>query len=130
MDNPLTPEQQNIAIDDALHTYPLAAMPRDITSSVMSRIQTLPTPRPFRLSWGDLVLAFVLSLCIGVIWFSLNNLPPLVVAQIRKESILFYQYMLVNARWLVPMLSFGLAGFLIALTLPFLKQELTKNPPG
>ena len=127
MDNPLTPEQQNIAIDDALHTYPLASMPRDITLDVMSRIRTLPTPRPFRLAWSDLVLAFVFSLCMGAIWFSFNNLPPLVVAQIRKESILFYQYMLVNARWLVPMLSFSLAGFLIALALPFLKQELTKN---
>jgi hypothetical protein len=127
MDPSVTPEQQNLVIEDALHTYPVMPLPRDVTADVMSRIQTLPTPRPFRLTWSDLVLAFVLSLCIGAIWFSLNNLPPLVVAQIRKESILFYQYMLVNARWLVPMLSFGLAGFLIALTLPFLKQELTKK---
>ena len=127
MDKSLTPEQQNMAIDDALHTYPLASMPRDISLDVMSRLQTLPTPRPFRLTGSDMVLAFVCSLCIGAIWFSLNNLPPLVVAQIRKESILFYQYMLVNARWFVPMLSFGLAGFFIALTLPLLKQELSKK---
>lgn len=129
MDNPLTPEQQNIAIDDALLTYPLASMPRDITPRVMSRIQTLPTPHPFRLTWSDFVLACVLSFCVGAIWFSLSNLPPLVVAQIRKESILFYQYLLVNARWLVPVLSFGLAGFLIALALPFLEEELMKESP-
>lgn len=127
MDNALTPEQKNTVIEDALHTYPLAAMPRDITVEVMSRIQSIPAPRPFRFTWNDLVLGFVLSLCIGALWFSLYNLPPLVVVQIRKESILFYQYLLVNAHWLVPVISFGLAGFLSALTLPDLRQELMKR---
>ena len=127
MDNPLTPEQQNIAIEDALHTYPLASMPRDMTVEVLARIQTIPTPRPFRLAWSDIVLAFVLSLCIGAIWFSVYNLPPLIVAQIRKESILFYQYILVNARWLIPMVSFSLAGLLLAVTLPYLKRGVTKK---
>jgi hypothetical protein len=127
MDNPLTPEKQNAMIEDALQTYPVVPMPRDIRADVMRRIQTASAPRPFRLTWNDLVLSLVLAICMGAVWFSVQNLPPLVVAQVRKESILFYQYMLVNARWLVPMLSFGLAGFLIALTLPFLKQELTKK---
>jgi hypothetical protein len=127
VDNPLTSEKQNAVIDDALHTYPVMLLPRDVTVDVMARIQTLPTPRPCRLTWSDLALAFVLSLCVGAIWFSLNNLPPLVIVQIRKENILFYQYMLVNARWLVPLLSFGVSGFLIVVTLLFLKQELTKK---
>ena len=127
MDNPLTPQQQNIAVEDALHTYPLAEMPRDISVDVLARIQTVPAPRLFRLAWSDVVLAFVLSLCIGAIWFSVYNLPPLIVAQIRKESILFYQYLLVNARWLIPMVSFSLAGLLLALTFPYLKQELTRK---
>jgi hypothetical protein len=64
---------------------------------------------------------------VAAIWFSWSQLPPLVVAQIRKESVLFYQYLLVNARWLIPMISFALAGFLAALTLPYLKQELLKK---
>lgn len=126
MDNPLTPQKQNIAVEDALHTYPLAEMPRDITMDVMSRVRTIPAIRPFRLAWSDLLLAFVLSLCVGAIWFSVYYLPPLIVAQIRKESILFYQYLLVNARWLIPMISFSVAGLLIALTLPYLKRELTR----
>jgi len=127
MDNPLTPEKQNMLIEDALYTHPIAAMPRDLTADVMAHIQAVPAPRPFRLTWSDFALSVVISMCIGAIWFSLNNLPPIVVAQIRKESILLYQYLLVNARWLVPLLSFGLAGFLSALTIPYLKQELTKN---
>jgi hypothetical protein len=127
MDNPLTPEQQKIAVEDALHTYPLASMPRDITVDVLARIQTVHAPRLFRLAWSDVVLAFVLALCIGAIWFSIYNLPPIIVAQIRKESILFYQYILVNSRWLIPMASFGLAGLLLTLTLPYLKQELTRK---
>src|SRR5215213_8194791 len=102
MDNPLTPEKQNAMIEDALRTYPMVPMSRDITGDVMSRIRTLPAPRPFRLTWNDFVLSLVLAICVGAVWFSVQNLPPLVVAQIRKESILFHQQMLVNARWLIP----------------------------
>jgi hypothetical protein len=126
MDNSLTPEKQNAAIEDALRTYPVMSMPRDITADVLSRIQTVPAPRPFRLTWTDFLLGIVLTLCIGAVWFSLQNLPPLVVAQLRKESILLYQQILVNVRWLVPMLAFGIAGFLSALTIPYLKRELMK----
>jgi hypothetical protein len=126
MDNPLTPEKQNAILEDALHTYPVVSLPRDLRMEVMSRVQTIPTPRPFRLTWTDLILSIVLALCIGAIWFSLQNLPPLIVAQMRKESILLYQQILVNARWLVPVLSFGLASFFAALTIPYLRRELMK----
>jgi hypothetical protein len=101
-------------------------MPRPVTAEVMTRIKTIPAPRPFRLTWNDLLLAFIFSVSIGAMWFSINHLPPLVVAQIRKESILFYQYLLVNMRWLIPALSFGLAAFLSALTIPYLRRELLK----
>ncbi|HKG55611.1 MAG TPA: hypothetical protein VKB04_15210 [Anaerolineales bacterium] len=126
MDNPLTPDQQNVVIEDALYTYPVAPMPRTVTSNVMARIKTIPTPQPFHLTWQDLVLALIFSACIGAMWFSINNLPPLVVAQIRKESILLYQQLLVNIRWLIPVLSFGLAAFLSTLTIPYLRRELLK----
>lgn len=126
MDSPLTPEKQNAVIEDALRTYPAMPIPRDLTMDVMAHIQTVPAPRPFRITWNDFFVSLVLALCIGAIWFSVQNLPPLVMAQIRKESILFYQWMLVNARWLIPVLSFGLAGFFAALTIPFLKRELMK----
>ena len=127
MDNPLTPEKQNIVIEDALHTYPMASMPRDITADVMRRLQTVPASRPFRLTWNDLALSMIISLCIAAVWFSLDHLPPIVIAQARKESILFYQHILVNARWLIPAISFGLAAFLSALTIPYLRQELIKK---
>ena len=126
MDNPLTPEKQDAILDEALQTYPILQMPRDITMDVMARIQTVPAPRPFRLVWNDLGLTLVVALCLGALWFSLQNLPPLVLAQLRKESILLYQHFLVNARWLVPLLSFGLAAFFAALTIPYLRRELMK----
>ena len=126
MDNSLTPEQQNLAMEDALRTYPVMPMPRDITPDVLSRIQTVHLRRPFRLTWTDLILGMALALCIGSVWFSLQNLPPLIVAQMRKESILLYQQILVNARWLIPMLAFSIAGFLAALTIPYLRRELMK----
>ncbi len=127
MDSPLTPESQNAAIEEALQTYPVAAMPRDISAEVMTRIQIIPAPGPFRLMWNDVALGIVISLCVGAIWFSAGHLPPLVVAQLRKESILFYQHLLINARWLIPAISFGLAAFLSALTIPYLRQELRKK---
>jgi hypothetical protein len=126
VDNPLTPDQQNVVIEDALYTYPMAPMPRVVTSEVMARIKTIPAPRPFRLTWNDFILALIFSVCFGAMWFSINNLPPLIVAQIRKESILLYQHLLVNIRWLIPVLSFGLAAFLSALTIPSLRRELLK----
>jgi hypothetical protein len=126
MDNSLTPEKENALIEDALRTYPILPMPRDITANVMARIQTIPAPRPFRLTWNDVLLGSVLVICMAAVWFSLQNLPPLVVAQIRKESILLYQQVIVNSRWLVPALSFGLAAFFAALTIPILRRELMK----
>ena len=126
MDNSLTPDKQTALIEDALHTYPVSHMPRDITADVISRIQGIPMSRPFRLTWSDFVLSTVLAICIGAVWFSLQNLPPLIVAQVRKESILLYQQVLVNARWLFPVLSFGLATFFAALAIPSLRRELMK----
>lgn len=125
--NPLTPEEQNILIEDALRTYPLAPMPRDITAGVMSRIHVAPASRPFGITWSDVILSFVIALCIGAVWFSLEHLPPLMVAQFRKESILFSQRLLVNARWLIPAVFFSLATLFAALTIPYLRQELKKS---
>jgi hypothetical protein len=126
MDHPLTPEERNAVIEETLHTYSIAPMPRGITADVMARIQAIPAPRPFRFTWNDFVLSIVFAVCIGAVGFSVYNLPPLVVAQIRKESILLYQQLIVNARWLIPALSFGLAAFFAALTIPYLRRELMK----
>jgi hypothetical protein len=126
MDNSLTPEKQNAMIEDALHSYPVMPIPRDITVDVRTRIQMVPAPRPFRLTGNDFILSSVLAICIAAVWFSLHNLPPLVIVQIRMESILLYQQIIVNARWLTPVLSFGLAGFFAALTIPYLRQQLMK----
>lgn len=126
MDNRLTPESQNAAIEDALHTYPLTAMPRDLTTSIMAHLQNVPAPRLFRVTWNDFGIALVFSLCLGAIWFSLQNFPPLLLAQIRMHSILFYQDLIVNARWLIPTLSFGLAAFFSALTIPYFRHKLVR----
>lgn len=124
MDHLLTPEQQNTILEDALRTYPVAPMRRDLTLDVMSRIQSVPAPRPFRLLWNDILLSIVIAVCIGAIWFSVQNLPPLAIAHLRKESILLYQRFLVNARWLIPLLVFGFTGFFAALAISYLRREL------
>ena len=125
MDNRLTPEQQNAVIEDALQNFPLAPMPRSITVDVMARIQK--DARPALVTWNDFALSFVVALCVGALIFAAQSLPPILLAKLHIESILLYQHFLVNARWLVPSLFFGIAAFLAALTIPTLIQMMTNR---
>lgn len=124
MDSRLTPEQDSM-IEDALKNYPLAPMPRSITVDVMARIQK--DVRPALVTWNDLVLSFVIALCIGALIFAVQSLPPILLAKLRIEGILLYQQFLVNVRWLVPSLFFGIAALLAALTIPTLLRMTTNR---
>ena len=125
MDHRLTPEQKDTLIEDAMKNYPLAPMPMDITSKVMARIQKDSHPR--LVTWNDFALSLVIALCIGALFFSLQSLPPILLAKIRIQGILVYQDFLVNSRWPIPSVLFGLAAFLSALTLPSLIQTMTNR---
>lgn len=122
MDNRL---KQDVLIDDALRSQPLAPMPRSVTADVMARIQK--DARPPLVTWNDFVLSLVIALSIGALFFAGQSLPPIMLAKLRIQVILLYQDFLVNARWLVPTLFFGLAAFLSALTLPTLIRMTTKR---
>ena len=112
--------KQDALIEDALKSQPLTPMPRSVTVDVMSRIQSADAKRPTLLTWGDFALSIVIASCMAALWFALANLPPILVAKLRIQGILLYQDFLVNARWLVPALLFGMAAFLAALTIPSL----------
>ena len=119
MDNRLTPEQKDELIENTLHEMPLAPMPRNITPSVMAGIQAAPAPH-FRLTWTDFGLSLVITLCILAVWIGLQSLPPLVLLQLRIQGILLWQRILVNADWLVPLISISLGfglGFLALINL-------------
>ncbi len=122
MDHRLTSEEDAI-IEDALKNIPLAPMPRSITVNVMVRIQKDARPKLF--TWNDLALSLVIALSIGALFFTVQNLPPVLLAKLRIQSILLYQDVLVNMRWLIPAALFGLAAFFSALTIPYLRRELT-----
>jgi hypothetical protein len=117
MDNRL--RGQNDILEDALHSYPASSMPRSITADVMARIQTVPAPR-FQLTRNDAILALVLTAVFSAIIFGFQSLPPHILLQLRIQGILLWQSFLVNFRWLIPTLFFGLAALLAALTLPSL----------
>jgi hypothetical protein len=117
MDNRL---KQDMLIEDALKSQPLAPMPRGITVDVMARIQK--DRRPAILTWNDFVLSSVIAGCTAALWFTFQNIPPILLAKIRIQGILLYQDFLVNARWLLPAAIFGLAAILAALTIPALIQ--------
>jgi len=109
---------QDAHIEDALRSRPLAEMPRSITPDVMARIQK--NTRPKLVTWNDFALSLVLALSITAVFFAAQSLPPIMLAKLRIQGILLYQDFLVNARWLVPSLLFGLAALLSALTIPTL----------
>ena len=115
MDNRL---KQDAQIEDALQSYPLAEMPRSVTVDVMARIQT--DTRPRLITWNDFALSLVLALSISAMFFAVQSLPPIMLAKFRIQGILLYQDFLVNARWVVPSLLFGVAAFLSAITIPTL----------
>lgn len=120
--------EQDALIEDALKSQPLAPMPYSITANVMSRIQTGPIQqRPPLVTWNDFVLSLFIALSIGSVLFALQNLPPVAMAKLQVQWILLYQDLIVNARWLLPALSFGLAAFLAALTIPTLIQMVSSR---
>ena len=118
--------REDALIEDALKSHKLAPMPRSITADVMARIQKTPAPR-FRLTRNDYILAVTLTLILGVLIYSFQSLPGLAMLQLRIQGILLWQRLLVNARWLVPTMFFGLATVLAAITLPALYQ-MTIDP--
>jgi hypothetical protein len=117
--------KQDALIEDALKSQPVAPMPRSITADVMARIQT--NKRPTFIAWSDFALSFVIASCLAAFWFASQNLPPILVAKLRIQVILLYQDFLVNSRWLVPTVFFGLAVLLAALTIPSLIQMTTNR---
>lgn len=125
MDHRLTPEEENTIIEDALNNIPLVPMSFDITANVMARIQK--DERPALVTRNDLVISFVIALCIAALFFASWNLPPMLVMEIRKQTILAYQAFLVNSRWLIPSILFGFAAFFAALTIPYLGRQLTRS---
>jgi hypothetical protein len=122
MDARLTPEQKNAIVEDALKNLPLASMPMDITPSVLARIRR--NARPALITWNDLALSLVIATCIGALFFTVQSLPPILLAKFRIQGILLYQDLLVNVRWLAPTVLFGLAAFFSALTIPYLRRQL------
>ena len=112
--------KQDALMEDALKSHPLAPMPHSITPDVMARIQK--DVRPGLVTWHDFGLSLVIASCIGALFVTVQSLPAIVVIKLHIQGILLYQAFLVNARWLVPSIFFGLAAMLAALTIPALIQ--------
>lgn len=122
MDNRL---EQDVLIEDALKSQPLAPMPRSITANVMSRIQV--EKRPALVTWNDFAIALVIALTIGALLITAQSLPPVALAKLRIQGILFYQELIVNARWLIPTAFFGLAALFAGLSIPPLFKMTTND---
>jgi hypothetical protein len=111
MDNLLIPNEQDHLIEDALRSYPLTQLPKDLTETVMARIRNEPAPR-FQITRTDYLLTIVLTLALGGVILGFQFLPPIVLQQMRIQGILLWQSFLVNYRWLLPLISIMLGTFL------------------
>jgi hypothetical protein len=120
MDHSLTPEE-NALIEDALGDIPLAPMPRSITANVMARIQK--DARPALITWNDIALSLVIALCVGALFFAMQNLPSILLIKMRIQGILLYQNYLVNMHWFVPILLFGVASILCVPAIVYLQRD-------
>jgi len=117
--------EQNALIEDALKTQPLALMPRSLTVDVLLRIRA--QERPALVTWNDLAVALVIALTLGALFITAQSVPPVALAKLRIQGILLYQGFIVNARWLVPALFFGLAALLVGLSVPPLLHITTDD---
>jgi hypothetical protein len=117
--------KQDALIEDALGSQPLAPMPRSITANVMSRIQV--ENRPALVTWNDFAIALVIALTIGALFITIQSLPPVALAKLRIQSILLYQGFIVNARWLVPAMLFGLSALFASFAIPPLLKMTTDD---
>lgn len=122
MDNRL---EQDAFIEDTLKNYPLAPMPRSVTLDVMSRIHV--EKRPALVTWNDFVIALVIALTIGALFITVQSLPPIALAKLRIQGILLYQGFILNARWLVPAMLFGLSALFASFAIPPLLRMTTDD---
>jgi len=91
----------------------------------MSRIQK--DQRPAIFTWQDALSGAVLGLCMLALWFTYQNLPPIVLLKIHNQGILIYQALLINSRWMIPAVMFGAASFFAAAAIPMLLQMLAQR---
>lgn len=106
-------------IEDALHTYPLADVPSNLSQKIMGQIRAkstriAPPQIRFRLTWMDCALAFFLTLLplMGlVVW---ATLPRLFVLRLT------FQWQLLQANGFFPVLGLSLAVAVVLLLSAFL----------
>lgn len=118
--------KKDALIEDALRSQPLARMPRSVTPDVLSRIKV--DSRPQLIGRDDVVLGLAMILCAGAFLFAAQSLPPIFLAKLRIQGILFYQSILVNVRWLLPSIFFAIAAVLAGMTLPSLHKLNPQKP--
>jgi len=120
-------------IEDALHTYPLAQAPSNLSQRIMGQIRAgqiksvrIAAPRmQFRLTWMDYALGFFLTLLPAVGFFIWACLPRL--ALLRLE----FQWQVLQASSFLPVLTISLVAAGVLLFSAFLfSLNLLLRPGG
>ncbi len=83
-------QQNSFAIvDDALQTYPLAAVPAHLHASIMAQIRATPQVPPFRLAWQDYTLSLFAAGMTAVIIWLLETIPAQLSVNVQQDLLLF-----------------------------------------
>ena len=116
--------KQDAAIENALHSQPMAEMPHSIKSGVMSRIQK--DKRPSIFTWKDIVLALGLAVSFRAMFYAFENLPPVLIAKLHIQGLLVYRTLLVDFHWINTALPLILT-MLLSLFLPAFIRLITNR---
>lgn len=85
-------QKVHTALEDALHTYPIASAPAGFSTSVMNTVRaSAPIPQ-FRLSWVDYALTFFATSMIALTLVLWQFVPVQWVMRIRFQAFVFWEY--------------------------------------
>ena len=80
------------ALEDALHTYPIASAPAGFSTGVMNAVRaSAPIPQ-FQLSWVDYALTFFATSMIALTLVLWQFVPVQWIMRIRFQAFVFWKY--------------------------------------
>lgn len=80
------------ALEDALHTYPIASAPAGFSTGVMNAVRaSAPIPQ-FQLSWVDCALTFFATSMIALTLTLWQFVPVQWIMRIRFQAFVFWEY--------------------------------------
>jgi hypothetical protein len=116
----------NRIIEDALSTYPMAAVPPGLSAAVMAQVRALSLKPRFRLSWMDYAVSLFVSGMASLFLLVWQLLPPNLTARLRLQLLLTERFLEINSLW--PIIVVGIVLAVAALIVAALLFARSRRP--